>query len=511
MVLRVTSGPGWRHIDRATIDPMDDAPDPSTPPRLGGTTHRPSRQTLAWYQFRRLLMIGMGLVVVLLVGAGLLIHRLSERGSGVVRPVVGAGEDAAVAGQVQTEEDLKRPAVRRSTRASPDWMPTGSYEAIRQQLETVVFGGKGKAEDALALAYISQELGLVVTARRALEQLGTGGLEPEDAAYREVFEGRQAVLEKRDEDAIAVALRVVRGLVRNRPEGRWLVAKAAELALEAEQFEVTLELTHGAGPEDSSSLHLSAVRALAATGKLSEAVTHLRRHAVAFPPVERALAQAEIMARHTDPIAFRDAWDEAYYRVLEEQRQEHIGRLLMQAWRAGERERLDLAVQTWEEELPRLALDDLSLSGMMLELVRHGATPSALVLAEVIGGRDETDWSRQHNVVYLRLMVKGAATELVDKAEALWRERPRDPMVAGTALLAATRSGRSELAAEIWSAYAGTEWARTAPGTRAIAAWCRLQAGHPEEARALVVGVMPEGMLREEAALLEEVWARLGG
>jgi len=470
-------------------------------------TRKPSLQTQAWYQFRKLLIIGVGVVVLVLVIAAWGINRLAQRSESVARPVGGVG----TAESAQSAQDVKRPAARRSTRESPEWMPSGSYEAIRRQLETVVFGGQGKAEDALALAYISQELGLVVTARRALEQLGTGGLEPEDAAYLEVFQGRQAVLEKRNEDAIAIAQRVVRGLVRNRPEGRWLMAKAAELALEKEQFEVALALAYGAGPEDPTSLHLSAVRALAATGKLTEAVEHLRRHAVAFPPVERALAQAEIMARHTDPIAFRDAWDEAYDRVLEEQRQEHIGRLLMQAWRAGERERLDLAVQTWEEELPRLALDDLSLTGMLLELVRHGATPSALVLADVIAGRDETDWSRQHNRVYLSLMVKGSAAELVDQAEALWRERPRDPMVAGTVLLAATRSGRGELAAEVWSAYAATEWARTAPGTRAIAAWCRLQAGHPEEARALVVGVMPEGMLREEAALLEEVWARLGG
>lgn len=485
-----------------TFGPMSSPP----PPSSSQPARRPSLQTLAWYRFRRWMMIGIGAFVVVLVLAAWGINRLATKPPGGLHPPAPAPE--AVAERSAAERDPSRPTPRRPTTPSPDWLPAGSYESIRGQLESVVFGGQGKPEDALALVYISQELGMLGTARRALEVLakpGAGSLDAEGAAYREVFIGRQAVLEKRPDEAIAVARRVARGIVRNRPEGRWLVAKAAELALERKEYDIALELAARAGPEDSPSLHLSAVRALAALDRREDAVAHLRRHAGVFPPVERALAQAELMIGGTDPYAFRDAWDEAYDRVLEEHRQEHVARLLTQAWRAGERERLDLAVQTWEEGLPHLAIDDLTLTGMLLELIRHGATESALVLADVIAGRDHEDWSRQHNLVYLQVLVKGDQAPLLGSAEDLWRQRPSDPMGAATALLAATRAGNGTLAEAVWSQYPPSEWARTAPGTRVVAAWCRLRAGHPEEARPLVSGIMPEGLIREEAAMLEEV------
>src|SRR5690606_10405374 len=109
----------------------------------------------------------------------------------------------------------------------------------------------------------------------------------------EVFYGRQAVLEDDPEVAIAQALKVAEGPVRQRPEGRWLLAKAAEMALARDRYEVALSLTRSVFAEDPPSLHVSAVRARAATGRLAEARELLQRQAAAFPPIERALAVVE--------------------------------------------------------------------------------------------------------------------------------------------------------------------------------------------------------------------------
>jgi len=492
----------------------------TTPNRVSGVPkprapYRLSRGALAVKRFRRLLLVGAMIVIGVVVLVVWALSRWSNAEFAGARPAVIVA--AAPADGARTPADSRPPAGARTETAarrateSPAWIPAGSYESIRERLEPLVLGGGGGAEEAMALTFLSQEVGLLTTARRALERVPGVGIDPELLAFRDILAGRQAFLENRTDDGLAIARRVARGVARQRPQARLLLAKAAEVALEKDDFQVAGELALTAGPEDGLSLHLSAVRVLAVRGQRVEAVEHLRKNAAVFPPIERTLAQAEILSYDEDKEAFRDSWDAAYDLILEQQRDPHVLRLLVQARRARDLDRLDLGIMTWAESLPGLPLDEATLVGMMLDLIRHGATRGALTVADVIAGRDHVNWSKQQNVTYLRLLVEEPTLPLAQHALDLWHARPEDPVGAATALLAAVRVGNGEAAGHVWASYPPTEWARTGPGTRAVVAWCLIQANRKDDARALVLGVMPEGLLVEEAKMLEEVWAALEG
>jgi len=451
----------------------------------------------AWVRFQRRLLV-MAILAVLVVAGGIafLVRLGPAQPTREMQPT--AAPSRGPSRSASTADGSSQPA--------PAWLPEGSYEAVRRQLEPLVHRGQATAQQALALTYLNQELGRIASARRALERVPQEGLTAEDSAYQQLFLGRQAVLEGDSEQAIVQALTVADGPVRHRPEGRWLLAKAAEMALAREEFEVALSLTRTLFPQDPPSLHVSAVRARAATGRLAEAREILQREAAAFPPIERALALVEVELLAKDPAAVRGAWDEAYDLVLEEQRREHVPRLLRQAWRAGEDERLALAVMTWEEDLNRLPMAEAELTGILLTLVRAGSTSHAVSVARVIAERDPADWSRRHNVAYLVLLVEGATSALASEAEELWRSQPQRTAAAATAILAAARMGQKERAQAIFAAMAPTAWLQASPGTRAVVGWWLSTQGKVAEARAMVEGIMPEGLLREEAVLLEQVW-----